>query len=139
MPEVIFPWKILTNSSLGNVARPVALVELRANSGEWKSFEMRIDSASPITLLNESDCELLGYPLKDSSDDKPTKIMSVVSGHWDVHVRTLEMRIGDENLSARIGFTLGDDHERLLGRLDVFDVFRISFSGKNLRTSFVRE
>ncbi|MDG6926291.1 MAG: hypothetical protein JRN09_07020 [Nitrososphaerota archaeon] len=139
MPEVIFPWRKIQNSNVGNVARPVALIELRANTGEWKSFEMRIDSASPITLLNQSDCEELGYPLKDSKEDKPIQIHSVVLGHWDAHIRKLDMRIGEETISARVGFTVGGDHERLLGRLDVFDNFRITFSGKNLRTSFLRE
>jgi hypothetical protein len=134
--EISFPWKLVDSSSLGNILRPIALVECRAQSGEWKTFYPEVDSGSPISVFNASDCELLGYMLDNG---RPFKLTGVFGDSRRAYIHDIETKIGEDVTTSRIAFTEGENHKQLLGRIDIFDKFRICLRGKVSQTSFLKE
>lgn len=135
--EIIFNWKpVQEKSAFGNISRPIALVQIRAKSRDWKIFYPEIDSGSPITVLTESDCALLGLKL---SEGKLVTLGGALGGSRPAYIHEVEMKIGDQVLKTRVAFTTGKAHKQLLGRIDVFDNFRITLRGRFLQTAFVRE
>ncbi len=135
--ESAFEWKpVEGKSAFGNITRPMALLEIKVNDGEWKPFYAEVDSGSPITVFNESDSERLGIELEKG---RPVTLRGVLGGKCLAYVHEVEMRIGKEEIRAKVAFTEGPNHKQLLGRIDVFDGFRVCLSGKAQRTSFLRE
>jgi hypothetical protein len=135
--ELVFAWKqVRGKSAFGKISRPIALVQIKAKSGDWKIFYPEVDSGSPITVFTESDCDRLGFTLEEG---KPVTLGGVLGGSRSAYVHELEMKIGDEVLKSRIAFTTGIAHKQLLGRIDVFDSFGIGLHGKHLQTIFVKE
>jgi hypothetical protein len=133
--EIIFEWKPFDSPTFGRIYRPVALVEVRSESGEWKIFYPEVDSGSPISVFNKSDCDFLGYILDKG---KSFCLTGVLGGSTPAYIHETEIKIGNEIIHAKIAFTDGKNHKQLIGRIDIFDKFQISFS-KGSRTSFIKE
>jgi hypothetical protein len=135
--ETQFDWIPVTERTvLGPIYRPIALIEIKASAGDWKVFYPEVDSGSPITILNESDCARLGLTL---ANDHPITLGGVFGGPRPAFIHSLPMRIGNDVITARVAFTAGPNHKQLLGRVDVFDNFRISLRGRALKTGLLRE
>lgn len=135
--EFVFNWKPVEEESIiKDLHRPVINVELKSQSGEWKIFYPEVDSGAPMSVFNESDCELLGYKLTDGTS---FNLHGVLGGSTPSYLHKIKMKIGDEVINSRVAFTKGKNHKQLIGRTDVFDYFRICLRGKLLKTSFIKE
>ncbi len=132
----IFDWSPRISEALGDIFAPTTLVELKALSGEWKIFYPLVDSGAFVSVFRASDCELLGFDLKSG---KPITINGALGGSFPAYMHKIDLKIGNEIINCRIAFTEQKDHVQILGRADVFDNFRICFSGKLLKTTFFRE
>jgi len=132
-----FQWKSETNSILGQITKPVAVIGIRDSGGYWKNFTFKIDSGADITAMNASDCELLGYNILDGDRVE----VSRVGGQRQIgFIHKLDMRIGQDVLEdVRILFLMNRISELLLGRLEVFYNYNIGLSGRFGNTNFVRE
>jgi hypothetical protein len=113
------------SKKFGKVFRPIALVEMQSYVGEWKVFYPEIDSGAIITVLNKSDCALLGYELTDGDH---FLLSGVLGGETPAYIHTVGIRIGEETFPARVAFTDGKNHKQLLGRLDIFNKFQMCFA-----------
>lgn len=105
------------------IYRPKAEITLKTVAGETK-VDMYIDSGADITLIPRSFGEALGFELK-KSDIK--ELRGVGEGSVPVIVENVRMKIGNHEFPARIGWALIEEVPPLLGRMDVFDKFRITF------------
>jgi hypothetical protein len=126
----------INSPAFGRIYRPVVLVEVKSRSGEWKPFYPEVDSGALISVFNKSDCAFLGYILNEGT---PFTLTGVLGGSTQSYIHQIELRIGNEIVISRIAFTDGKNHKQLLGRIDVFNKFRICFIGKGSQTSLLRE
>jgi hypothetical protein len=131
-----FDWELYRSQKFDSVSHPIIPVEIKSISGEWKIFYPLVDSGAIISVFNGSDCELLGYTL---TDGEYFDIKGVLSGTTSSYIHQIPVKIKDIEIKLRIAFTTGSIHKQLLGRMDVFDNFRILFQGKLLKTFFTRE
>ena len=134
--EIVFNWKPFESPTFGTIFRPIAYVEVKTQTGEWKIFYPEVDSGSPISVFNKSDCDFLGFSL---SEGQPFTISGVLGGSTPAYIHEVDIKIGSEVIPIKIAFTDGKNHKQLLGRIDVFDKFRICFFNKGSQTSFLKE
>ncbi len=131
-----FRWKVGYSKYFGTVAKPIANVFLKTASNEWREFFVDVDSGASVTVLNKSDCELLGYSL---TSGQFCELEGAGGNKIPTYVHTIEMRIGTDIVQARIAFSMVPLRDLYLGRVDVFTSFQINLRGKELDTSFVKE
>src|SRR3989338_10155421 len=123
---VEFPYKREKSNLFGTVYRPIVAVHFIDRNSEIIQL-MYIDSGADITLIPKSIGELLGF---DESDE--VKEIFSVSGHKiSVIIENAKMKIGRHQFNARVAWSLHENVPLLLGRLDVFDKFIITFDESN--------
>ena len=121
---IIFRYK---EESLGlgerKIRRPVADIYLRAKKNSWIEFHPYIDSGADVTMIPLSLGKLIGFEIDES------KIQQIggIRGNVPVIQRKAIMRIGEMTFTANIAWALIEDVPPLLGRMDVFDIFKITF------------
>ena len=92
--EFVFNWKLVEEESIiKDLHRPVINVELKSQSDEWKIFYPEVDSGAPMSVFNESDCELLGYKLTDGIS---FDLHGILGGSTPSYLHKIKMKIGDE-------------------------------------------
>ena len=109
---------------------------MKKKTGGWQEFWVDVDSGAVVSFFNKDDCKTLGYELKDGSF---CEIKSVGGTVMPCYIHSLDMKIGDEIITARVAFSDTPKHGLLLGRLDVFNYFEVDFRGKTLDTFFARD
>ena len=85
---------------------------------------MYVDSGADITLLPRELGENLDLTIED---EKIQEISGVGGGSIPVIIKTIEMRIGDYAMDARVAWSLEENVSALLGRMDVFNEAKVSF------------
>ena len=78
---------------------------------------MYVDSGADITLLPRELGENLDLTIEE---EKIQEISGVGGGSIPVIIKTIEMRIGDHAMNARVAWSLEEDVPALLGRMDIF-------------------
>ncbi len=89
---------------------------------------MYIDSGADISLIPRQLGESLGLSF---SKDQVRDIRGLGRGTIPVIISNVETMIGTRTLKARIAWALTEDVPLILGRLDVFDAFKVTFDQKN--------
>jgi len=119
----IFHYKKENSFALGKIQRPVADVFLRTETNSWIEFNPYIDSGADITMIPLSFGKLIGFQVDES------KIQQIggISGSVPVIYKKAVVKIGKKILTVRIAWALIEDVPPLLGRTDVFDVFKVTF------------
>lgn len=85
---------------------------------------MYIDSGADLSLIPRSIGIALGY----KEDTKEIKEIKGIAGEAIPYiVKTVGLSLSGYKLNARIGWTLIEEVPLLLGRLDIFTKFRITF------------
>lgn len=135
---VSFNWvKAYSNCFQKELAQPIANVFLKTISGEWQEFFPLVDSGALVTIFNKSDCCILGYELEKG---KKCELNSANGQPIICYIHTVEMKIGEEVIQARVAFSEGDNMGKgFLGRVDVFDTFKVAFRGKITSTHFTKD
>lgn len=128
MARVCFPYRLEKSKLVpeGTLPRPVAEVEVLARSGQWLKFAPYVDSGADITLFPGQAGDPLGL---DVTAGEEREVTGVGGAKLKVYIHTLRMRLAGVEFEARIGFALAEDLPYLLGRLDVFDRFYVTFGG----------
>ncbi len=96
---------------------------------------MYIDSGADLSLLPRSVGELIGLAKK--KDEKHESISGVGGSSINVVIRKVQMRIGETSFPARISWSSSEQVPLLLGRLDVFERFKILFQEKQKIVTFL--
>ncbi len=103
----------------------------------WHELWAFVDSGATYTIFEAKEAELLEI------DILAGKKMMIVVGDGSfipVYFHKVQMKIGDIQFESEIGFSerLGVGFS-LLGRKDIFEIFKVCFSDKEKRVSFIKE
>jgi hypothetical protein len=113
--------------SLGKVFRPVANVIL-----EWEGFKaevlMYIDSGADISMIPLRFGRALGFKQKEEDIIYEVKGISGVAIPYIL--KEVVFILNDERLKVRIAWALVEQVPMLMGRMDIFNKFRIVFNEK---------
>ncbi|MBI4663171.1 MAG: aspartyl protease family protein [Verrucomicrobia bacterium] len=125
---IVFPYGIVCGRP-----SPVATVGIFIN-GRWRVVELYVDTGAFYTLLHVQFATDFGLDFK-----RGRKVLAQVGdgGLIPVHLHKLMMQIGDTQFVTEVGFSekLGVSFN-LLGRLGVFEHFKICFHEKRKVVSF---
>jgi hypothetical protein len=106
----------------GILLRPV--VEVILHGGVTVKEIFYVDSGADITIIPRSVGELLQLELVEN---EIIDLSGIGEGKISVAIKSINMEIAGARFKSRIGWALTEKVPLLLGRLDVFDRFRISF------------
>lgn len=128
---VRFRYRKENSKHFGTVSRPVATVRLFGKVAVREVFY--VDSGADLTIFPRSVGELLGLELKES---EIIDLYGVGEGTLSVVIKELDIEIGGIRFTARVGWALTEKIPLLLGRLDVFDRFTITFDQRKQIVDF---
>lgn len=120
---IVFKYKTEISSKKQKIIRPVAEVYLKALSNSWIKFYPYIDSGADITMIPLSLGKLLGFRINES------KVQQIggIRGSVPVIFIKARLKIGNEEFPTSLAWALIEDVPPLLGRTDVFDIFKVTF------------
>lgn len=120
---IVFKYKTEITSNKQKIIRPVAEVYLKALSNSWIKFYPYIDSGADLTLIPLSLGKLLGFRVDES------KIQQIggIKGSIPAIFTQAVLKIGKEEFPASLAWALIEGVPPLLGRTDVFDIFKVTF------------
>ena len=110
------------SSSIGIVYRPIAKVGLRDASGELFELSMLVDSGADITILSKRIGDIMGVNVEQGE----AKVFRRIVGEMIAYVHKIPLSINGKKIETRVAFALSEV-PNLLGRLDIFKNFEISF------------
>ncbi len=130
---IVFDYRHMRSPLVGEIKRPVADVLIKSERGEWIEFHPFIDSGADITLLPYSFGLMLGFKkeIGELHELKGVRGIGV-----PVIVKRVKMKIGNIELEPRVAWVLIEEAPPLLGRLDIFDKFNITFREKEEKVVF---
>jgi len=132
MEKIEFTFRKEESGIFGPIMRPVAIAILI--NGRKKIPEIfYVDSGADITMVPKSIGELLGLKIKRS--DKIESIKGIGERSVAIVIKKIKLQLGEKIIPARIAWALTEEVPLLLGRVDIFRLFDITFS-KNIKTIF---
>ncbi len=117
----------------GKIYRPIADIEIQKSDGRWIEFHPYIDSGADITLVPYTMGLYLGFTAPTGKIEELKGVRGVA---LPVEIRRVKMRIGNVELEPRVAWALIEEAPPLLGRLDIFDKFNITFKEKEGKIIF---
>jgi len=130
--KTIFKYRKEFSRISKEIYRPVAEISLRTDKNEIKVL-MYIDSGADITIIPRVLGESLGFEVGDS---KIVELTGIGKAKVPVIVKKVKMKIGNREFDTRIAWCLEEDVPPLLGRIDVFNKFKIIFDEENREIIF---
>lgn len=130
--EVEFSFKKENSRVFGLISRPVARITL-INGTERVPELVYVDSGADVTLIPRSVGELLNF--KVEAGDKIEEIKGIGEQGIPVVIKKVKIKIGERLIDARIAWSLIEEVPLLLGRVDIFRLFNITFE-KEKKTVF---
>jgi predicted aspartyl protease len=110
------------SSSLGIVYRPIAKVGLRDAGGDLFELSVLVDSGADITILSKRIGDIMGVNVEQGE----AKVFRGIVGEIIAYVHKIPLSINGKEIETRVAFALSEV-PNLLGRLDIFKNFEISF------------
>ena len=130
--EVEFGFRKERSDLFGFVWRPVARVTVIYRRRRVPQL-FYVDSGADVTLIPKSVGDLFGLTLASPKQIK--EIIGIGEQGVPIVIRRLQLQVGSRILSARVAWALLEEVSLLLGRLDCFRLFDITFR-KNQATVF---
>ncbi len=132
--KIVYRYKEMPSKIAGTIKRPVARIELWSSKlNRWIKVEGFLDSGADITLIPFGLGQMLGFQIDESN----VKVSGGVGeGRVSVCVVTGKVRIGKEEYDVRIGWAFDNRVPTLIGRMDIFDKFDITFMEKKGKIIF---
>lgn len=129
----IFPYQTKRIDE-GKISVPVVTVELETIKGFWP-FEMLLDSGADVTTFPL--VSLASYFPNFKRDPKSKMVIGGVEGRGVfAYPHSVHAKLGNKNFLLRCYF-IESNVDPLLGRLDVWDKFSITFDNKEQTTQIV--
>jgi len=130
---ITFKYRKETSAITGTILRPVA--DVIFESGRRKAeAALYIDSGADITTIPLELGKVLGF--KQSSKDEIREIQGVSGGGVPYLLKSAHIRLNGKRLKIRLAWALIEEVPLLLGRLDIFDKFKILFNEKLASITF---
>lgn len=120
-------------SSLGKIKRPVANVFLETESVRIEA-SMYIDSGADITMIPLRLGLSLGF--RQSPNDKILEIRGVSGGGVPYIIKEAFLTMDKTKIKFRLAWALIEEVPLLLGRMDIFDKFKILFNERRNLITF---
>lgn len=120
-----FRYKKEASIITGTVLRPVADVILESGRRKVEAA-MYIDSGADITMISLELGKALG--LKQSPKDEILEIKGVSSGGVPYILKSANIYLNGKKLRVRLAWALIEEVPLLLGRMDIFNKFKILFN-----------
>lgn len=130
--EVEFAFRRESSDLFGSIWRPVARVIVIHRRRRVPQL-FYVDSGADVTLIPKSVGDLLGLTL--TSPQEIREIKGVGERGVPIVIRRLRLQVGSKVFSARVAWCLLEEVPLLLGRLDCFRLFDITFR-RDLATAF---
>ena len=111
-------------SPLGIILRPIADIILEAN-GLKVEASMYIDSGADITMIPIHLGKALGF--KQNPSDEILEIRGVSGGGVPYIIKKMKITIGERTFDIRLAWALIEEVPLLLGRMDIFNKFAVTF------------
>jgi hypothetical protein len=128
-----FHYRKEASAVLGTVLRPVA--DAMLESGNCKvEAALYIDSGADITMVPLGLGKALGF--KQQENDEIREIKGVSGGGVPYLLRKAFMTLDSKRLKIRLAWALIEEVPLLLGRLDIFPKFVITFDEKRTLITF---
>jgi hypothetical protein len=118
----------------GTVLRPVADVTLEANN-RTVEVVMYIDSGADITMISLEVGKALD--LKQNPDDEILEIKGVSGSGVPYILKKANIILNGKKLKIRLAWALIEEVPLLLGRMDIFPKFKITFDEKQDSIFFI--
>lgn len=133
--RVEFDFRQERSGVFGLIARPVARVVLVGENNQEIPEIFYVDSGADVTLIPRSLGELLGFTMHDPAEIQEMK--GIGEQGVPFLVRNVKMRFNENmEFSIRIAWSLIEGVPPLLGRVDIFNMFKITFE-KEQKTIFI--
>ncbi len=130
---ITFYYRKMKSRVLGEILRPVADIRLQTRKGKWIKYEAFIDSGADITIIPYSVGKYIGFEMKE---ENLVQFQGVAGKNVPTILTKVRMRIGDVELEPRVAWALIEEAPPLLGRLDIFDRFNITFKEREGKIIF---
>ena len=101
----------------------------------WRRFRFLLDSGADYTTVPESLAELIGI---DITRCPRAQVFGIEDRPVSARVSSITIRLGSETIALRCHFLEGGGASYLLGRMDFFTRFNISFQNDQRLVSFKR-
>lgn len=120
---VEFAYRKEKSGFLGDILRPVAQLEVRAEMSEWFPVIMYIDSGADITLVPRNFGALLGLDLSKNLG----QIRGIGEAIVPLSLQDVTFRLENDEVEVKIAVALINQVPYVLGRYDFFKLFKITF------------
>ncbi len=118
---------------LGTIWLPYADVVIR--SGDvLLECRMLVDTGADLTLIPYQVGQYLGFEM---GRDEVEEIRGIGDTVVPYVVKDATLKIGDNEIAVRLGWALIEEVPTLMGRLDVFDHFKVEFDQRERLLRFV--
>jgi len=115
------------------ISKPFAEITLVVDKNEITEWFL-IDSGADISLVKLKLGDLLGFKIKEGEEVR--QLSGIGTSTIPYVLRKIKMRIGEKEFEARIAWSLIEDVPLVLGRIDVFDKFDITFKEREGKVIF---
>ncbi len=122
--EVEFGFRRERSDLFGFIGRPVARVTVIHRRRRVPQL-FYVDSGADVTLIPKSVGDLLGLTL--ASPKQIQEVRGIGEQGVPIVIRRLQLQVGSKIFSARVAWALLEEVPLLLGRLDCFRLFEITF------------
>lgn len=120
-------------SLLGEILRPMADIILETNRQKIE-ISMCVDSGADITMIPFRFGRALGFKQKPS--DRILELRGVSGTGVPYIIKKVNLIINNKKLPIRMAWALMEEVPLLLGRMDVFNKFKITFDEKQELVTF---
>jgi hypothetical protein len=115
-------------SSLGNLLRPIAEVILEKDSSAV-GMPMYIDSGADISMIPFRFGRALGF--RQEENDVIRELKGVGGASVPYILKGVTLVLNGKKLNIKIAWALVEEVPMLMGRMDIFDKFRVIFDERN--------
>jgi len=115
-------------SSLGKLLRPVAEVILERD-GLTVSMPMYIDSGADVSVIPFRLGRALGF--KQEENDVIRELKGIGGASVPYILKSVTLVLNEKKLKIRIAWALLEEVSMLMGRMDIFNKFRVVFDERN--------
>ena len=129
--SIEFPLRF-KETPLGSVSDPIIPLDVLTNNG-YRRFEFLLDSGADCTVVPKYMSHLIGINLHSI---EPQQTYGLRNDPLIVYPATLNLRIRGIFFQVRCLITDKDDTSLLLGRLDLFPHFNITFDNRRHKIIF---
>jgi len=132
---VEFPYKPVISGTFERFWKTIAIVRVSHENVSYRC-QMLVDSRADISLIPKSAGEYLRLSLEGSPIMELRGLGESVVPYL---IKNVQITIGSEEINAKMGWALIKEVPFILGRLDIFDQFHITFDNNARKVVFRRQ